>query len=176
MCCFCPLYFTSLKMATWLAETCISSICCKFRVCINRVYTSLKRSSGYFTVPFISSLTEKDQNWLHASPVYAIPQHISCIRHSTAHHSIETTFYLLIFYTDFCDTVLTMNLTKNHKIFKSGLIPTHCNCNYILVFTSLKMVTRVVVTCLWSLCNEITFIISGAFVSLFKEIFIRGYS
>ena len=61
-----------------------------------------------------------------------------------------------------------MNLTNNHRVFKGGLIPTHFNCNCILVLTSLKMATWVVETCLWSLCNQITFIISGTFVSLFK--------
>ena len=58
-------------------------------------------------MPFISSLTELDQNSLHASPVYVIPQHFT---------PPKTTFYILIFYTDLCDTVLTMNLSKSCKI------------------------------------------------------------
>jgi len=61
--------------------------------CINLVYKSLKRSTGYFTVPFISSLNGLDQNSLHASPLYLIPKHFT---------PCKTTFYLLMFYTDLC--------------------------------------------------------------------------
>ena len=52
--------------------------------CINLVYKGLKRSTEYFTVPFMSSLNGLDQNSLRASPLYVIPQHFTpCI----------TTFY-----------------------------------------------------------------------------------
>ena len=131
--------------------------------CINRVYTSLKWTSGclfHCAVYIIAHRTgSKFTTW------------ISRTRHAIALYSMLNNILSLIFYTDLCDTVSTINLTKNRMIFKSGLIPTHRNCNGILVLTSLKMVTWVVETCLLSLCNEIEFIVWGAFISFFWNVY-----
>jgi len=47
--------------------------------------------------------------------------------------------------------------------FNGELISTHCNCISILSLITLKMVTWVVETCPWLLCNKITFINPTAF-------------
>jgi len=60
-------------------------------------------------------------------------------------------------------------LPKNYMIFNSGVISIHYICNHILVLTTLKMSTWVAETFRWLLCNNITFILPSAFVSLLNN-------
>ena len=62
---------------------------------------------------------------------------------------------------------------KKYEFFNCGLIPTYCNCDCVLVLTTLKMSTRVAETCRWLLYNKLTFIHSSAFVGLYEFFFLH---
>jgi len=67
-------------------------------------------------------------------------------------------------------------LKPKNMFLKYGVISTQCNCIGILVLTTMKMVTWVAETCLWLLCNKITFIHPRAFVGFLNKIIIWQYS
>jgi hypothetical protein len=91
------------------------------------------------------------------------------VHHPQHYTPCATSFYFVIFYIYQYGTLSAVNLKQNYMSFKCGLIPTHYNCNCILVLTTLKMATLVVETWLWLLYNKIAFIKSCACVGLFLK-------
>ena len=89
------------------------------------------------------------------------------VHHSTELHSIQLFnfyYFILIDMTLFKLWVLTKNMSHN-----CGVISTHYNCICILVLTTMKMPIWVTKTCLWLLCNKITFTHPRAFGDLVKN-------
>jgi hypothetical protein len=95
----------------------------------------------------------------HRSPTWIIIYNICLLCTS------PTAVYYM--YNNIC--LLIVNLTKILWFFNCGLVLIHYNCNCSLVLINLKMATWVAETCLWLLCNKITFLYSSAFVGLFKS-------
>jgi hypothetical protein len=98
-------------------------------------------------------LVPETHKLLHLSPIWATIHHIHLLCTSVHKTKLQTTIFKFQYFK-----LLTVSPFNRIQLklcdFNSTVIPTHYKYICILAVTTLKMVTCVVETCRWSLCNK----------------------